>query len=629
MKKELLLFVLCLAFYGLNAQILLEENFDDGTRGSLIAVDVDGATPNPNVGVFTEAWQPREMVDGFGFSLVSNSWYTPAGQANDWLITPALEIDSEGYSFAFRARAIDASFPDGYNVWVSTTDGEVASFTEQILSVPNEITGSWNTQVLNLDAYVGQTIHLAIQNNSNDQFLLVVDDLLVGKLKEFDVAAAELTNRRWNSNGSSVSPIIVIENNGTEIITSVDVTTELDGVEQTFPLSVNIPALSTGTATIPQAIAMVGTNQYELSYTLSNPNGNEDENMEDNNNSGFFNSQLGNASKKMVVEEGTGTWCTFCPRGHVFMEIMAEEYPDDFIGIAVHNRDPMAFDEHDGNMNLSGYPGTNINRFTRNIDPSDLSISYINSEAARVSPIEVSAAMEYNSTSRELTVTATATSLIDITNADIRFSVIITEDGVTGTTSGYDQVNFYSGGSTVMGGYENLPNPVPASQMVYEDVSRAILGGFDGLEGSFPETIVTGEPVNGTFTYTIPADYDDTQMQAVVVVLDATSGEILNANEVQIQTTVNIFETPELVEAKLSPNPAIDLATIYLPLETAGDVTVSVFDLSGKLMKNSVYNSNAGNVSYNIIVSDLNAGMYIVRVDTPDGVATKRLAVAK
>jgi len=84
-----------------------------------------------------------------------------------------------------------------------------------------------------------------------------------------------------------------------------------------------------------------------------------------------------------------------------------------------------------------------------------------------------------------------------------------------------------------------------------------------------------------------------------------------------------------LIEAKLSPNPARDLTTIYLPLETAGDVTVSVLDLSGRLMKNNVYNSNSGNVSFNIITADLNAGIYIVRVDTPDGVATKRLAVAK
>lgn len=624
MKKELLLLILCLAFYGANAQTLLDENFDDGTRGSMTAVDVDGSTPHPNVGFYTEAWLPA------GGALVSNSWYAPAGAANDWLITPELNIDSEGYSFAFKARAVDPSYADGYKVWVSTTGPDVASFTTQLFSVAAENT-TLTTRIINLDAYAGQTIHLAIQNDSNDKFLLVVDDVLVAKLKEYNVSAERMVSRRWNASGSTVLPSITVQNKGSETITSVDVALSVDGGSpQTTTVNTNIPGLSSGDITITLPVTVTDNNEYSLDYVLSNPNGNEDEDMSDNANLGYLNSLTGNADKKMVVEEGTGTWCTWCPRGHVAMERMAEDHPDSFIGIAVHNSDPMALAEHDDNMNLNGYPGANINRFTRNVDPGDLSINNITSEAARVSPMNVTSSTEYNATTRELTVTATATSIIDINNADIRFSVIMTEDEVTGTGNDYAQVNAYAGGANgVMGGYESLPNPVPASQMVYHDVSRALLGGFFGEEGSFPEVITAGEEVTYSFTYTIPAIYDDAEMQAVVVVLDAVSGEILNGSESEVQTAVGIFETPELIEAKLSPNPAIDLTTIYLPLETAGDVTVSVLDLSGRLMKNNVYNSNAGNVSFNIITSDLNAGIYIVRVDTPDGVATKRLAVAK
>ena len=624
MKKELLLLILCLAFYGANTQTLLDENFDDGTRGSMTAVDVDGSTPHPNVGFFTEAWMPS------GGALVSNSWYAPAGAANDWLITPELNIDSEGYSFVFKARAVDPSYADGYKVWVSTTGPDVASFTTQLFSVAAENT-TLTTRIINLDAYAGQTIHLAIQNDSNDKFLLIVDDVLVAKLKEYNVSAERMVSRRWNASGSTVLPSITVQNKGSETITSVDVALSVDGGSpQTTTVNTNIPGLSSGDITITLPVTVTDNNEYSLDYVLSNPNGNEDEDMSDNANLGYLNSLTGNADKKMVVEEGTGTWCTWCPRGHVAMERMAEDHPDSFIGIAVHNSDPMALAEHDDNMNLNGYPGANINRFTRNVDPGDLSINNITSEAARVSPMNVTSSTEYNATTRELTVTATATSIIDINNADIRFSVIMTEDEVTGTGNDYAQVNAYAGGANgVMGGYESLPNPVPASQMVYHDVSRALLGGFFGEEGSFPAVITAGEEVTYSFTYTIPAIYDDAEMQAVVVVLDAVSGEILNGSESEVQTAVGIFETPELIEAKLSPNPAIDLTTIYLPLETAGDVTVSVLDLSGRLMKNNVYNSNAGNVSFNIITSDLNAGIYIVRVDTPDGVATKRLAVAK
>lgn len=60
----------------------------------------------------------------------------------------------------------------------------------------------------------------------------------------------------------------------------------------------------------------------------------------------------------MLAEEATGTWCTWCPRGAVFMAKMKEDYPDDFIGIAVHNQDPMTLTSYNtGLTNLPGFSG--------------------------------------------------------------------------------------------------------------------------------------------------------------------------------------------------------------------------------------------------------------------------------
>lgn len=47
-----------------------------------------------------------------------------------------------------------------------------------------------------------------------------------------------------------------------------------------------------------------------------------------------------------LIEEGTGTWCGWCPRGIVMMEYIAEKYPDFFARAAIHksygtSRDPM------------------------------------------------------------------------------------------------------------------------------------------------------------------------------------------------------------------------------------------------------------------------------------------------
>lgn len=83
-------------------------------------------------------------------------------------------------------------------------------------------------------------------------------------------------------------------------------------------------------------------------------------------------------SRKVVVEEGTGTWCGYCPRGIVAMEAMAEKYPDNFIGIAVHSGDEMQVDgSYYPVLNyFSGFPGCIVNRQDKyNTDPTNIRLN--------------------------------------------------------------------------------------------------------------------------------------------------------------------------------------------------------------------------------------------------------------
>lgn len=40
--------------------------------------------------------------------------------------------------------------------------------------------------------------------------------------------------------------------------------------------------------------------------------------------------------KRLVVEDYTGMWCGYCPRGIVTMEYLQRQHPDQYIGIAIH-----------------------------------------------------------------------------------------------------------------------------------------------------------------------------------------------------------------------------------------------------------------------------------------------------
>ena len=64
-----------------------------------------------------------------------------------------------------------------------------------------------------------------------------------------------------------------------------------------------------------------------------------------------------------LVEEYTGLWCGFCPRGYMALEMMKELKGNLFIAAAYHNGDPMSWDGKTPNY-VSGFPAAYINRST-------------------------------------------------------------------------------------------------------------------------------------------------------------------------------------------------------------------------------------------------------------------------
>ena len=104
--------------------------------------NVDNRTPATQVAYVNDAWEVRE---DFSFNVsncaaFSTSWYSPAGQANDWMWTPAISIPEGGALLSWRAVAYDPAYPDGYEVRVlvgaPTVDNLLDS--EVVFSIPAE-----------------------------------------------------------------------------------------------------------------------------------------------------------------------------------------------------------------------------------------------------------------------------------------------------------------------------------------------------------------------------------------------------------------------------------------------------------------------------------------------------------
>jgi hypothetical protein len=372
---------------------------------------------------------------------------------------------------------------------------------------------------------------------------------------------------------------------------------------------------------------------------VSNVNGGTDDIGSDDTLTKAINPIVPALGKLVVSEEGTGTWCQWCPRGAVYMDLFTQKYDDYWVGIAVHNGDPMTITEYDaafGNL-ISGYPSSLVDRGT-DVDPSAMGPQFF--ERLQVAPKAtiVNGAL-WDETSRTLNVSVTANFASSATSS-YKLACILTEDGVTGTGSGYNQSNSYAGGGNgVMGGFETKPNPVPAAQMVYDHVARAIAPSFAGYTNSFPATVSPGEAHTLNFTFELPSTWEANEMHIVGLLIDP-AGRIDNAGKATIAEAVTngfvngsntgLYEALENqldAAVKIYPNPASSNTTISLNLENEAQVEMKLIDVSGKVMAAKNYGSLNGTWSVNLNTSTFSAGIYLVELIIDGTKVTKRLVV--
>ncbi len=84
------------------------------------------------------------------------------------------------------------------------------------------------------------------------------------------------------------------------------------------------------------------------------------------------------------------------------------------------------------------------------------------------------------------------------------------------------------------------------------------------------------------------------------------------------------------ITMKVTPNPVRGKATLYYSLTNQGLVKISLYDMTGVLVRN-VYNGSqsAGNHSVNIKSTTFKPGVYFIRLETDNGVNTKSITVLK
>ena len=182
-QRILTLFSIAIASVSFGQTEILNEGFQSGFPAGWSMVDVDQQIPNAEVSEYTSAWiikgDPENLVDSV---ISSTSYYEPEGQANKWLITPAITLGTYGNLLSWEAKSHDPSYPDSYKVLISTTTNDVAAFTGTMRRVVLE-NPEWTTREVNLSdsGYNGQTIYIAFVSTTNKGFKFYLDDIKVRK----------------------------------------------------------------------------------------------------------------------------------------------------------------------------------------------------------------------------------------------------------------------------------------------------------------------------------------------------------------------------------------------------------------------------------------------------------------
>lgn len=242
---------------------------------------------------------------------------------------------------------------------------------------------------------------------------------------------------------------------------------------------------------------------YEIYATYSNVNGDfQSETVT------FF---VYRFTRKVLVEDYTGTWCGYCPRLAYNLE-QAEEQNNSVIGIGIHSGDVMetsATDLLENEYGVSSWPSGRINRtIVWNESVSQIT-SYLDSNPGL--GIGINSSLSGNTVSVDIKID------YDIESSGNKLVVYLLEDGLI-----YPQTNYYN----------NDPNSPwyqtgnPIQNFEHNNVLRNT---FTNVFGDVIPDGIVGEEFTRNYSANVPASVQNTSnLEIVAFVVKSSSGSVIN-----------------------------------------------------------------------------------------------------
>lgn len=575
-------------------------DFEEGMPAEFTTYDLDGNAPSRSMKSYGigEGVGWAAYTDGDNTAAYSGSWYVEPAQSNDWLVTPVIKVEDVRNILSWRAYALDATHPDGYAVYVSETGNKPENFVDEPIYTVVAESGEWQYHYVSLDLWAGKDIYIAFVNNSTNCNILALDDITVFSHEHSFVF--ENTTPEAVSTQGVVHVTGQIASSGFMPVEGYVATLTYNGATTTIDRSSDVVAVdSVATFEFDVDIDVALDNTCDYSLQISSLNGQDV--VEEQGSITCFN-------KTVLVEEGTGTWCMWCPRGQYGLELLHEKYGDKVADVAVHGGDPMMdMPYYTGIVSyLTSFPMCVVDRKHDLIGDPYYDIDSLYNAAANRGPIgKVSTTAQFVNNAT-LNVVATAEFGKEIEEGEFSLHYIVVEDSVTG----YEQANAYSGGTQEMGGYEDLPDPIPAGEYFFANVGRKVYPSFEGDNTVFAGGTPRHTPITVEWSIAMPTVQRHDMVKVIAVITETASGEVVNIHQV----TPSWPESVDRVEAQSSIRVIATAQGIEVVAQEPLRM-VEVWSLTGELLHTAQPHS-----TQHTIALARNHSVVIVKARTDSGV---------
>ena len=368
------------------------------------------------------------------------------------------------------------------------------------------------------------------------------------------VAVLSLDGAEFAEPGKNFEYTVYFQNTAANTVNSMEVSYTIgDGTKKTGQVNLRNPLKYNERSGLKFSDLSYGKEGIDVPVTFEITKVNGEANISDENKrTGYLNCfNAANGFKRVhLMEEGTGTWCQWCPAGIVMMDNLAKNYPEDYALVWVHYNDAMQVPSTAPVIAMFGgsYPNSYIDRSV-NIMPT---MSTVNQTLKAFTEYyrEIPALVGFPSIKGvktedgKLKVNTDVQFALDLRGASrYRLSYYIVEDGV----GPYEQQNGFAGGeSGPMGGWESKGLYVST---LFNDVARYLEGGMEGVQGSIPGSVKQGE----SYSYEVELPLTNVtkdKVRVVAFVVDTTTGTVVNAAQKEVDLTESGVE--EIADASSS-----------------------------------------------------------------------------